>query len=117
MEEIMGEAQRADNDDAQTTTRPVAEFRHGGIKLAVWPNKGENGTIYNTTISNSYKVDKGEWKATSSFSPTDLLVVAELVRQAFAKIAELKQQGPARQHTNARPHTEPTTEAPSARKS
>lgn len=49
--------------------------------------------MYNTTISNSYKDDKGEWKETSSFSPTDLLVVGELSRQAFAKIAELKQQG------------------------
>lgn len=61
--------------------RPVAEFRHGGITLAVWPNKGRSGTICSTTISNSYKHDKGEWKETSSFSPTDLLVVGELSRE------------------------------------
>ena len=87
-------AQRAQNDDAQPGNRPVAEFRHGGIKLAVWPNKGESGTMYNTTITNTYKDDKtNEWKETSSFSPTDLLVVGELSRQAFAKITELKLQG------------------------
>ena len=90
--------QRADNDeDAQPGNRPVAKFRHGGIELAVWPNQGEGGTMYNTTITNSYKDDKsGEWKTTSSFSPTDLLVVGELARQAFAEITRLKQQGRAR---------------------
>jgi hypothetical protein len=30
----------------------------------------------------------GEWKETSSFSPTDLLVVGELAREAFARIFE-----------------------------
>ena len=91
---MQSNAQRADNDDAQTGNRPVAKFKHGGIELTVWPNQTESGTMYNTSITNSYKDDKsGEWKTTSSFSPTDLLVVGELGRQAFAKITELKQQG------------------------
>jgi hypothetical protein len=100
MEENMARenAQRTQDDDAaQVGPRPVAKFKHGGIEVAVWPNQTENGTMYNTTISNSYKDDKsGEWKETKSFSPTDLLVVGELSRQAFAKISELKQQGRAR---------------------
>ena len=88
---------RAANDEAQTGNRPVAKFRHGGIELAVWPNQTEGGTIYNTTISNSYKDEQsGEWKTTGSFSPTDLLIVGELGRQAFARITELKQQGRSR---------------------
>jgi hypothetical protein len=88
-------AQRTDIEETSTPgKRPVAEFRHGGIKLAVWPNQGENGTNYNTTISNSYKDEAtGEWKTTTSFSATDLVVVGELASQAFAKITELKQQG------------------------
>jgi hypothetical protein len=94
----MPQAQRADNDEAsQPSNRPAAKFKHGGVELTVWSNPGENGTMYNTTISNSYKDEKsGEWKATTSYSPTDLLVIGELGRQAFAKIAELKQQGRAR---------------------
>jgi hypothetical protein len=88
---------RAANDGSQPGNRPVATFKHGGLEVTVWPNQTENGTMYNTTISNSYKDDKsGEWKETKSFSPTDLLVVGELGRQAFAKITELKQQGHAR---------------------
>jgi len=91
-------AQRADNDEAaQPGNRPVAKFKYGGIAVDVWPNQTENGTMYNTTITNSYKDEKsGDWKTTSSFSPTDLLVVGELTRQAFTRITELKQQGRAR---------------------
>jgi hypothetical protein len=44
----------------------------------------------------SSKYEKGDWRTTGSFSPTDLLVVGERPRQAFAKITELKQQGRAR---------------------
>jgi hypothetical protein len=99
MEEIMGEPARAANDESQQQggNRPAAKFKHGGIEVTVWPNQTENGTMYNTTISNSYKDEKsGDWKETKSFSPTDLLVVAELSRQAFAEISKLKQQGRAR---------------------
>jgi len=91
-------AQRADNDEApQSVNRPVLKYKHGGIDVAVFPNQTENGIMYNTTIRNSYKDDKtGEWRETTSFSQTDLLVVAELAREAFADIAKLKQQGRAR---------------------
>ena len=91
-------AQRVETGEApQAGNRPLAKFKHGGIELSVWSNQTENGTMYNTTIKNSYKDEKtGEWPETKSFSPTDLLVVAELGRQAFAKITELKQQGRAR---------------------
>ena len=88
-------AQRAPKDEApRPGNRPVAKFKHGSIELAVWPNQTESGTLYNTTITNSYKDEKtGEWKPASSFSPTDLLVVGELAREAFAEINRLKQQG------------------------
>jgi hypothetical protein len=47
----------------------------------------------NATIRKSYKDDKsGEWKETSSFSPTDLAVVSQLSSQAFQAITELKAQ-------------------------
>jgi hypothetical protein len=93
-------AQRAvsANEDpaSQPGNRPKFKHRHGGVELTVWENQTENGAMYNTTISNSYKDEKGDWKTTSSYSPTDLLVVAELAREAFADITKLKQQGRAR---------------------
>jgi hypothetical protein len=64
-------AQRAANaneeEPQQPGNRPVLRYRHGGLELTVWPNQTENGIMYNTTISNSYKDEKtGEWKTASS---------------------------------------------------
>jgi hypothetical protein len=85
----------AANDEEQTTSsaRPVKTFKQGGVEVSVWRNPGEKGDMYNTTIRNSYKDnDSGEWKETSSFSPTDLAVLSQLSGQAFQAITELKSQ-------------------------
>ncbi len=84
---------RAANDES-AGNRPVAKFKHGAIELSVWANHTDTGTMYNTTISNSYKDEQsGEWKTATSYSPTDLLVIAGLSREAFAEIGKLKQPG------------------------
>jgi hypothetical protein len=97
MEKLMAQAQRAEgaNDEQSgSSARPVKSFRQGGVKVDVWRNPGQNGDMFNTTISNSYKDDaSGEWKDTKSFSPTDLAVVSQLSSQAFQAIGELKAQG------------------------
>jgi hypothetical protein len=57
------------------------DLQQGGVEVSLWRNSGEKGDMYNTTIRNSYKDENsGEWKETSSFSPTDLAVVAQLKR-------------------------------------
>ena len=90
-------AQRANTgEETQPGNRPVAKFKHGGIELSVWPNQAESGTMYNTTITNSYKDDKGEWKETDNFSPADLAVLAQLSGQAFREIVEMKAQSRSR---------------------
>ena len=91
----MAQAQRAEaaNDEQRTSARPIKIFKQGGVEVSVWRNSGEKGDMYNTTIRNSYKDENsGEWKETSSFSPTDLAVVAQLTGQAFQAITELKAQ-------------------------
>jgi hypothetical protein len=88
-------AQRADATDEapRSGTRPVATFKQGGVEVSIWRNQTEKGDMYNTTIRNSYKDDKtGEWKETSSFSPTDLAVLSQLTSQAFQEIVHLKSQ-------------------------
>jgi hypothetical protein len=95
MEENMAQAQRneAANYEQSGWARPVKSLRQGGVKVDVWCNAGQNGDMYNTTISNSYKDDAtGEWKDTKSFSSTDLAVVSQLSSQAFQAITELKSQ-------------------------
>ena len=49
--------------------------------------------MYNTTIRNNYKDNEsGEWKETTSISPTDLAVLSQLSGQTFQAITELKSQ-------------------------
>lgn len=80
-------------NDEQGSGRPVKSFKQGGVEVSVWRNPGEQGDMYNATIRKSYKDEKsGEWKETSSFSPTDLAVVSQLSSQAFQAITELKAQ-------------------------
>jgi hypothetical protein len=88
-------AQRAENTEGESGrgARPVASFKQGGVEVSVWKNHTDKGDLYNTTIRNSYKDDaSGEWKDTTSFSPTDLAVLAQLSAQAFQAIGELKSQ-------------------------
>jgi hypothetical protein len=95
----MSQAQRAETGEAESprTARPVATFKQGGVEESVWKNPTEKGDMFNTTIRNSYKDDKsGEWKETTSFSPTDLAVVSQLTSQAFQEIVHLKSQSRAR---------------------
>ena len=79
---------------SQTARRPSRRsFKQGGVEVSVWRNHTDKGDIFNTTIRNSYKDDASrEWKETTSFSPTDLAVVAQLSSQAFQAITELKSQ-------------------------
>jgi hypothetical protein len=77
--------------------RPVATFKQGGLEVSVWKNQTKSSDLFNTTIRNSYKDDKsGEWKETTSFSPTDLAVLSQLASQSFQEIGQLKQEGRAK---------------------
>jgi|SRR5580704_14355207 hypothetical protein len=91
--------QRAETSEGETTrgARPVATFKQGGVEVSVWRNPTDKGDMYNTTIRNSYKDDKsGEWKETTSFSPADLAVLAQLSGQAFQEIVQMKAQSRSR---------------------
>src|SRR5579863_5753056 len=83
MEENMApsNAQRSEpGDESQRTgsARPAATFKQGGVEVSVWRNQTEKGEMFNTTIRNSYKDEaSGQWKETTSFSPTDLAVVSQ----------------------------------------
>lgn len=87
-------AQRVESTEETTrAARPVASFKQGGVEVSVWRNPTEKGEMYNTTIRNSYKDESGQWKETTSFSPTDLAVISQLTSQAFQEIVQLKSQG------------------------
>ena len=63
-------------------TKPVQDFKHKGLSVAVWPTK--NGG-YSYSISKRYK-DKqsGEWRETKSFFKEEAEALIDLLKQALA---------------------------------
>jgi hypothetical protein len=77
---------------AKAETRPDREppayvCRVGRIKAACWRNHHEQGAWYSVTVTRTYK-QGDEWKSAANFGKDDLLVVAEVCRQAFLWIAQ-----------------------------
>jgi hypothetical protein len=70
----------------RSSRAPVFTCRHRVLKAAVWKNETENGTMFNTTLTRSYK-DGEEWKESGSFGYDDILIVAELLRTCHGFIS------------------------------
>lgn len=66
--------------------KPVATFRVGNVKAAVW----KNDKHHNVTFVRSYK-DGEEWKDGDSFSHADLLNLGKVAERAENFIATQEQ--------------------------
>jgi hypothetical protein len=66
---------------------PAFSVRHRALKATVWKNDTENGPMFNTTVSRSYKDDKEQWRESGSFGFDDVLIVAELLRTCHGFIS------------------------------
>ena len=70
------------------TAKPVHQVRLGTIKAAAWANTSEDGrTRYSVTIQRIYR-DNDEWKRTTTFRRTDLLVLAKVLDMAHSWICQ-----------------------------
>ena|ERR1700733_5573105 len=72
-------SQEAPKQPDRSANLPVFTCRHRALKAAVWKNDTENGVMFNTTVSRSYR-DGDEWRDSGSFGYDDILIVAELLR-------------------------------------
>jgi hypothetical protein len=68
-------------------TKPIEQFRLGGINASIWKRETDGKVFYFASIDRSYKNNDGKWKRTNSFSPEELPLVAQLAGQAQAYIA------------------------------
>lgn len=82
---------------------PEETLRDGNLKAAIWRNEGENGPYWSVTLAKTYKDERGAYQDTQSFSGTDLLRVAELSRDAYARTNELRREHFASQERTGRP--------------
>ena len=67
---------------------PLTTLRDGMLKATVWENEGKTGPYHSVTLSKLYEGDDGKLKETQSFSPSDLLHVAELARDAHRVVRD-----------------------------
>lgn len=67
---------------SKSMNKPVQDFKHKGLSVAVWPTK--NGG-YSYSISKRYK-DKqsGEWRETKSLFKDEAEALIDLLKQALA---------------------------------
>lgn len=78
--------QEAPKQPKRTTNLPVFTCRHRALKAAVWKNETENGVMFNTTVSRSYR-DGEHWRQSDSFGYDDVLIIAELLRACHGFIS------------------------------
>ena len=73
-----------DQTAANENSRPVAKFSgSGGIHVAVWKNKSEQGhTYYAVKPERNYRDDEGEFHSSSYLRDGDILRAVELLKQA-----------------------------------
>lgn len=70
--------------------KPVATFKLGRIRAAVWENDTDKGVVCNVTIERRY-LDGEEWKSSTSFGRGDLPLVAQLADEAMTFIYRRQQ--------------------------
>jgi hypothetical protein len=81
------ERQNMKNQIARNTTnKPVHTLRHGFISASVWRQDTDKGPMFNVTFQRSYK-EGDDWKHSTSFGRSNLLVVALLATRAYEWIA------------------------------
>jgi hypothetical protein len=71
--------------------KPVATFKLGRIRAAVWENDTDSGVVCNVTIERRY-LDGEEWKSSTSFGRNDLPLVAKVADEALTYIYRRQQE-------------------------
>jgi hypothetical protein len=79
------------SQSSPTQTEKPTVIRDGSLKASIFHNVSEDGKAYYTTkLAKTYTDQDGNPRDTQNFSQSDLLRVAELGREAYAKINGLK---------------------------
>ncbi len=72
---------------------PAHKIRVGNLQVVIWRNtsRDKGTTWYSFDPVRSYKNGDDTWKETTSFGEDEVLIVAELMRQAWAWAAKQRQ--------------------------
>ena len=83
--------------------KPIATFKLGRIRAAVWENATDKGAVCNVTIERRY-LDGDEWKTSTTFGRLDLPLVAKLADEAMTFIYRRQQEPAAEQRQDDVPY-------------
>lgn len=72
--------------------KPDHVVRDGSLKAAIWKNRSDDGSYYTVTLAKTYKDQDGNLRDTQSFYQSDLLRIAELGRETYGKIRDLRRE-------------------------
>ena len=70
------------DSESKQKQKPVHEVRFGRVRAAIWENTTDKGTWRKVTFSRLFKDKSNKWQDSNSFAKEDLLLLAELARQA-----------------------------------
>lgn len=85
-------AKRAEPEKPKASP-PLFRIRSGQVKVSVWKNEGEYGSLYSAKIASVYKDKNDEWQETSSIDSRDFLALAHALGEAHAEVLADKGQG------------------------
>jgi hypothetical protein len=70
---------------------PAHKIRVANLHVTIWRNSGDNGPWYSLEPARSYKKGDETWEEVTSLSGDEPLVMAELLRQAWAWVSRQRQ--------------------------
>lgn len=70
--------------------RPIHELRRHALRAAIWQHQSERGTMFNVTVSRSYRDEAGQWHDSQSFGYDDLMNLAKVLADAHTWISSVR---------------------------
>ncbi|MEM1344395.1 MAG: hypothetical protein AAGI34_07410 [Pseudomonadota bacterium] len=92
-------------------TPPEETLRDGNLKASIWRNESEKGPYWSVTFAKTFRDHEGNYKDAQSFTGTDMLRLAELARDSYARTNELRRDYLRGRDPDHRPSTEFEREA------
>ena len=69
--------------------KPASKVSMYPVTAAIWRNEGPKGAFYSATFERTYKKD-GKYESSSSYSGSDLLILAKVADMAHTEIEKLR---------------------------
>lgn len=73
------------------TTKPATKVSLYPVTAVIWRNVSKNGEVfYAVTFERTYRDEGGNWKSSSSFNSTELLLLAKVADLAHTEVLKLR---------------------------